>query len=294
MRSLDLVSGQFRARVCPEWGASISELDWQGKNGWQPVLVPDPDPVGKPPALASALYLMVPFANRARGNQLFANGRKVTLSPNTTDPLALHGTGWERPWDVLAHDNFSCSLRLDVSRATYPFAFAAELHVALRGEEIRIDLALENTDESVIPVGLGLHPYFPKLVDTELRFSAQRFWLEGPGHLPTDPISLPPELDFSRGRALPATWRNNGYGGWNGRAEIVQPSLGYRLTMTASPGLSELMLYVPPGEARFALEPQSHTSGAVDDKLTTGAVGLAVLPPRTRLSAAVSLQLQPS
>ena len=293
MERLELASGRLKARLCPTLGASVEALDWRSDSGWQPVLAPDPDPAGKPPALASALFAMVPFANRARGNRLATGAREAALGPNSADPLALHGTGWERPWEVLAHDRASCHLRLEVSRATYPFAFAAELRLALSEEAVHFGLAVENMDGSIIPAGLGLHPCFPLLADTRLRFAARRFWLEGPDHLPTDPISLPPELDFAHGRALPATWRNNGYGGWAGCAEVVQPSLGYKVTMMASPELPELMLYVPPNEARFALEPQSHTSGVSEDNGSVEAVGLVALAPGARLSATVSLWLRP-
>ena len=149
-----------------------------------------------------------------------------------------------------------------VGSAEYAFAFEAELLATLAGPTATIGLSLTNRHNRPVPMGLGFHPYFPRRDRTTLRFCANYFWLEGPGHLPTDPLRTPRELDFTAPRLLPRTWRNNCYSGWDGSAEVAQPDLGYRLLMQSSPNLGELMFYVPLEGGRFALEPQSHTSGA--------------------------------
>ena len=75
-------------------------------------------------------------------------------------------------------------------------------------------------------------------------------------------ISLPPELDFAAGRPLPGGWRNNDYGGWTGRAEVVWPSRGVRLVMAADAVFGHLMVYADPAKPFFCVEPQSNASGA--------------------------------
>ncbi len=152
-------------------------------------------------------------------------------------------------------------------------------------------LWMRNDAGHEIPAGLGAHPYFPRLPDTTIQFNASHFYLEGPDHLPTEAISLPPELDFSVAANLPTSWRNNAYGGWSGRATISQPTLGYQLSLLANEGLRELMFYTDPGLPRFALEPQSHTSGATLHSVTAPQVGLSVLHPGQILAVSLSLSL---
>lgn len=74
-----------------------------------------------------------------------------------------------------------------------------------------------------MPFGFGLHSWFVRKDVVSLAFWAERFWLEGPDGVATKPITLPTKLDFAVGRRLPATWRNNGYGGWDDEAEIRFP-----------------------------------------------------------------------
>lgn len=127
-----------------------------------------------------------------------------------------------------------------------------------------------------------------------MRFAAKRFWLEGPDHLTITPVSIPPELDFAPGAGLPDTWSNNVYSGWSGQADILQPDLGYRLTLTASSSLSELMLFTPPGALRFALAPQSHTSGITRaSDVPPNANGLRRLAPGESLDGTLLIVFQP-
>jgi aldose 1-epimerase len=168
------------------------------------------------------------------------------------------------------------------------------LDIQVEGKTFRAHVSLRNEASQSIPAGLGAHPYFPSLPQTTLQFSARHFYLEGPDHLPTDAIFLPPELDFSEGAPLPRSWRNNAYGGWNGHALIRQPDLGYEVEIQALAGMRELMLYTAPGLPRFALEPQTHTSGATLEGSPTPQVGLAVLQPGQVLSGDLSLTISPS
>lgn len=113
-----------------------------------------------------------------------------------------------------------------------------------------------------MPFGIGLHPWFERDADVTLEFRAQRFYLEEPDGVSGDGISLPPELDFSRARQLPAGRRNNCYGGWDGRATIRYPSRGVSMTIRCGKRFKHLMLYADPTKPFFCLEPQTNASGA--------------------------------
>ncbi len=273
---------RLRLTIDPARGAGVRSLEWRGEAGsWVPVLqAPAPD---NPEAAGSAMFPMVPFANRARGNALIIGDRRIDLAPNWRDPLAIHGWGWQRGWRVVTQGVDHCTLALDPDPAL-PVRFAAELTVALAGETADFGLAVTNPGHGPIPAGLGFHPWFPHLPGTGLCYSATHFWLEGPGTLPTEALRMPPELDHTTMRPVPGTWRDNCLSGWDGSARIDQPDLGYSLTMTAA--LPFLMLHVPPS-GPFALEPQSHLSGRTE----VGEGGLATLDPGGRLEAVMRLRI---
>ncbi len=285
---IELTAGKnLRLTLDPQNGAGVRTLVClNGKGDWVPVLQPA-DPADST-ASGSAMFPMVPFANRARGNVLQVGTATIRLSPNSADPLAIHGFGWQRPWDVVSQDAESCCLVLRADPGM-PLRFEARIRVLVLGNEVEFSLDVTNPGSEPIPVGLGWHPYFPHLDRTTLRFRSDAFWLEGPDHLPTDPLHVPEELDFSASRAVPSSWRNNCYEGWPGRAVIVQPDLGYRLEIAAGPPLQHLMLYTPQSGV-FALEPQSHLSGQTS--VTRG--GLLALPPDRTIASRLRFKVSPS
>ena len=255
---IHLETENFRLIVDETHGAAVRLFDMRGSDeAWRPIL--EPLDTSCCDAGASAMFAMLPFANRARDNILVIGDRRIELARNTNDPHALHGTGWRRAWTVERAGRTHCDLSLQPD-ASEPVRVAAKQCFRLTDDGLRVTLAVENLCETPVPLGLGWHPYFPHMSGTLLKFDARFFWLEGPDHLPTEPVAVPPELSFSSSRPVPATWRNNCYQDWDGRAEILQPELGYRLRLTASAKLCHLMLYAPQTRV-FALEPQSHVSG---------------------------------
>lgn len=273
-------------KLDPQNGAAVRTFAClNGKEDWVPVLQPA-DPTDST-ANGSAMFPMVPFANRARANLLQIGTTAIQLTPNSADPFAIHGFGWQRAWQVINQDAESCVLVLGAD-PELPLRFEARISVLLVGNEVEFSLDLTNPGHEPIPAGLGWHPYFPHLNRTTLGFSSDAFWLAGPDHLPTDHLRVPAELDFSTSRTVPSTWRNNCYEGWSGCAVITQPDLGYRLEMTAGPPLQHLMLYAPQSGV-FALEPQSHVSGQTS--VTSG--GLLALAPGGVLASRLRFKVLP-
>ncbi|AUH65268.1 aldose epimerase family protein [Paracoccus zhejiangensis] len=282
---IHLENETLRLGLMPDHGAAIWQMEFRTASGWQPVLVPGAaEPRG---ALSSGLFWMLPFANRARGNRL----HDIRLQPNTAEPLALHGCAWQRRWQAEMQGAGSVRLHLAAADAGSPFPFSAKLDLRVDGSSFLALLVLRNEGAQSIPAGLGAHPWFPNLPGTELQFDASHVYLEGPDHLPTDPITPPPELDFSAGAPVPKSWRNNAYAGWRGQAVIRQPELGYQLTMHTAPVTRELMFHTAPDLPRFALEPQTHTSGATLADPPAPQVGLVCLEPGEVLACGLTLTM---
>ena len=283
---IELAAGGLCLRLDPQQGAAVRALDIRlPGQGRVPVLQPA-DP-GDATVRGSALFPMVPFANRARGNVLDLGERRISLTPNTEEPLAIHGFGWQSAWQVTRQEADRCSLYLAAAPG-WPLRFESRIEIRLAPGAAEFHLGVTNPGPEAIPAGLGWHPYLPHRPGTDLQFRSERFWLAGPDHLPTDPLRVPPELDFAAPRPVPSTWRNNCYDGWSGQAVIRQPELGYRLEMCADAPLRHLMFYAPQSGV-FALEPQSHLSG----RTRVAADGLVALPPGATLAACMRLRVVP-
>ncbi len=292
---LNLKSQTLTVRVLPETGGCIESfaLTLPGQQNSPVFMAPSLSLTQAGDAKQSAHFLMLPYVNRVRGNEIRCKDHVFNMLPNTSEPLALHGVGWQGRWQVLETGADFCQLGFNAP-ADYPFQFTARQKLTLSHDALLIDVSITNKSDFNIPVGAGFHPYFPRNDETKLQFSADYFWLEGPGHMPTDCIRVPPELAFDTMRPLPDKWRANCYTGWNGQALIEQPSLGYDLEMTASPNLPDLMFYTPPDIEFFALEPQSHTSGYVStSKCSSPATPMVELTPGATFAVWMHLKVTP-
>ena len=148
----------------------------------------------------------------------------------------------------------------------------------------------ENRAAIRLPYGLGFHPWFPRHPGTTLHAKAARVWLEDERHLPTGvvPIASRPQWDFSRPSLLPPAWVNNGFDGWDRRAEIAQSEDGVVLSIEASPELGVYILYSPsPNAGFFCFEPVSHVVDAHHGE------GLTVLEPGATMRAGMRISWRP-
>jgi len=290
LKRIALQSAGLRLELAPELGGSLTRLDAKAGDGWRPILRPTQDEAGD--ASQTAMHPLVPFANRVPGNIIDVVDPALRLSPNVAgESCALHGIGWQRPWSVLEERTDSCALELLVTPAEWVFGFRATQAFTLADNRFHAVITLENVSDRAIPAGLGFHPYFLRRPGMTLQFCARHFWLEGPGCLPTDPIALPPELDFAAPKPLPDSWRNNAYSGWDGRATLRNAD-GPAVHLTAGETLRDLMLYTPPREDFFCLEPQSHTSGAVTRARSgDAAMPLRILAPAESLAGAMTIEI---
>jgi aldose 1-epimerase len=176
-----------------------------------------------------------------------------------------------------------------------PYSYRATQHFGLTPDGLRVDLTLTNHGRVAMPFGFGLHPWFDRDADVTLRFAASHFFMEGPEGVATERLATPPELDFSQGRMLPETWRNNDYGGWNGRAELRFPGRGVALLLEADPVFGHLMLYADPARPFFCLEPQSNAPCAFNRiGATSGeSMGTIVLAPGETIGGGISFRPMP-
>lgn len=244
------------------------------------------------PAGQAGCFPLVPFGNRLKGNAFCFEGRRYSLPPNTGDAHYLHGDGWLAEWECLSHGGEALTLAFEHHSDSY--CYRAEQHFALDGNRLDVMLRVTNLAAYALPFGLGWHPFFPLTESTLLQASASGHWAEDAQfvagkHHP----ALPVGLDFCTPQSLPGHWVNNGFSGWDGKADIVWPHAGQRLQLTTDPACPVFFLFL--SDSRFdpsyqhdffCIEPMTH---AANDHHLPGGGSLTVLSSGDHLTQQMSL-----
>lgn len=249
--------------------------------GDRPLLRPAADDAGPEDV---ACFPLAPLGNRIRDNAFRHAGASYPVTPNRpAEALHLHGESWLSDWQVTVQSPDQLVLQHRHDGPRLPHRYLLRQSFALTPEALLLRLEITNTGDSPLPFGLGWHPFFPLSPGLIVTTTATHLWSEGPDHLPQHPGPVPPHFDFSHGVPLPASWINNAFTGWSGRAELLWPDRALRLSLTADPLFGVMQLYRPAGAGTdfFALEPMSHLPGSTD--------GLRVLWPGESLSGGMSL-----
>jgi aldose 1-epimerase len=262
---LELRHAALHMSLRPDLGACIEGLWFQGL----PVLRST-----APGALAnvrqSACYPLLPYSNRIANAHLLWNGNHYPLVKNFAgEAHAIHGVGWQKPWQVLEANASSATLRLEHRPdASWPFAFDTLQTFRLQDNALEVTLSITNLSPSAAPVGLGWHPYITKRADSSVEFAATGLWEMGGDKLPTHRTPSP-GLD----RPCAQLMIDNCFDGWSGSA-VVRDS---QLTTRLAPDLRCLVVYTEPSKDFIAVEPVSHVNNAMNQAATHQEQGVVVL-----------------
>ena len=159
---------------------------------------------------------------------------------------------------------------------------------------------LTNADTSDMPAGMGLHPYFARHdgdTDPTLSFQAGGVYVADASSIPSaGAVPIPPELDFSRPRAVGTQTLDQVYASWDGVARLSwNAEIGGNeraLTITADSVYSHLVLFTAP-DGSLAVEPVTHATDAFN-LAARGVHGtdMRVLEPGQSVGGAVRLTLE--
>ena len=267
---IELEDELTRLTLAPELGGSI--VNWTVRSTGQPLLRHSDTHAlntGLPGKLAC--FPLAPWSNRVSAGGFDCPDGWLTLTPNSlTDPLPIHGSAWQQPWQVVAQSRNDAVLQLD---STTPFAYRAWQRFHLNEGRLSIELHVTHLAERAAWHGLGLHPYLPRTPDTRLQAKAGHVWMCDASKLPTQLSAVPTDWEFQSLKALPDRLVDNGFCEWDGHCLIQQPDLGYELHCQAT-GSDVFLLYCPPGLDFFCIEPVSHP---VDAHHLPGRPGLRLL-----------------
>jgi aldose 1-epimerase len=272
---VELTCGALRCAIEPRLGGCIAGL-W---HGGEPVLrtVPAGELTN---ARQSGCYPLVPFSNRIGQAVMVWEGSAYRLVRQGDEPHAIHGVGWQRPWQVLAQDERMALLAYEhAADSAWPFDFDCSQTLRLDGPSLDLTLAMTNQSQVAAPAGLGWHPWFVKPPGSRLAFAATGRWDMGPDKLPTERRAFAgfdgdcDTLDV-----------DHCFDGWAGSAQLT---LG-RKRITVRSDLSHLVVCTSPQRGFVAVEPVSHVNNAVQLAASghdAARLGLAALQPgETRIA----------
>lgn len=149
------------ALVYPEFGARIGSMIVGDQEIFMTGGATD-DP------LSWGCYPMVPYAGRVRDATLKFAGEQFSLK-NNLPPHSLHGTVFDRPWNVAKNSPSEIELVIDLGDE-WPFAGTVQHHIQLSDTKLEMQLTVNALD--AMPIQVGWHPWFVKPHATSLHFDA--------------------------------------------------------------------------------------------------------------------------
>jgi aldose 1-epimerase len=260
--TLTLTRGAARLDILPQVGGSIGT--WQ-VSGQEMLRTASEAGIAARDPYATAGFPLVPYSNRIGRGRFEWGGKLMTLARNfPPEPHAIHGVGFERPWQVQARDGDSAVLRLTHRPdAGWPWAFDARQRITLTDDLLILEFEAVNLETQPVPLAFGFHPYFPRS-GALLTFHAQGVWRPGDDGLPCEQVMPRGQFDFSKGVSVENADIDHCFTGWNGVAIIAWPGRAQALGITASRELSSAVVYIRRELDAFCFEPVAHMNNALN------------------------------
>lgn len=260
---LSLNAGDLVLDLAPSVGGIIAGFR---HGGALLMRAPDLDAIRAGNPRGGASWPLVPYSNRIRDGRFPWRGNVIALAKDAlSGEHAIHGNGWRRPWSV--HDRSPSGVRLRQAHAGdafWPFAYEAQQGFALDSRGFTLWMAITNTGDGPMPAGLGHHPYFHRSDDVRLQVRMHEMWDADAQRFPLRRIRVAPELDFVSPRAIASAEGDAVFVGWDRPARIEWPEARLALEIDAAAIYDRLVVFIPPGQPFFAVEPVSHDTDAVN------------------------------
>lgn len=268
---------------------------------------------GHPTIFGAAV--LFPFPGRIRGGRFSFAGKTHQLEQNEPSTgNAIHGCVSRAAWSLLdtSADEAGATATYGIGMDSqddlldrYPFPFRLNMSIGIRNGHLVHSFIAENLGSGPMPIGLGLHPYFPlplgskgDVDDHEIWIDAPYFW-EQESAIPTGESRRSEEtLDLCVPLSLGAL-AASGVGGTDRmlnvlysqfsdrhgptpsahgiRCGVRNPRAGCEVVVEPSPAFSACVTYVPVTRDRISFEPHTCVPNAfnlVNEGRTVGTVTL--------------------
>ena len=208
-------------------------------------------------------FPLVPFSNRIRNGRFSFQGRDIALPLNfPPEHHTIHGQGWQRPWTVTEQFATRLTIAYDHAADAWPFPYHAAQTFNLTGDVLKQTLAVRNTGDRPMPLGLGVHPYFVRTPQATITAIVDAMWTTDAETMPKDLVTPPPERQPANGIVADEIAVDNTYVGWHGKARVTWPEWHAHLTIRAEAPLDKLVLFTPTGEDFLCVEPVTNITDA--------------------------------
>lgn len=281
-RMLELQAGPLLCRIEPQLGGCVTALS----HGGVPVLREPAQPLTS--ARQASSYPLVPFSNRIGHATLDWQGTLYPLVRNNgEEPHAIHGIGWQQPWEVLEQSDAFALLSFEHrGDASWPFAFDASQTFRVSPDALEFTLSMTNQSGGSAPAGVGWHPFFVKRAHSHLAFRASGRWEMGNDKLPTQHSAIT-GLDAD----CASLAVDHCFDGWDGVAVLRDE----RFAVRVESNLSRLVVFTNPARDHIAIEPVSHVNNAIAlarQGIAAERLGLVTLAPGESLSAQMTIRVE--
>lgn len=284
-----LTSADWSLELRADLGAAVLSLS----HGDHPVLRPSPRQTVS--AMDTACFPMVPYANRIAHGRFRHEHRDWHIALNFGEhPHAIHGVGWQLPWQVTRRSPDSIALCLEYSGGEdWPWPFLAEQRIALDPGGASFVLSICNRADRAMPVGLGFHPAFPAAPTTRMRTTLGAVWLADDERLPTVRAATSHFADWQAGALVCRdTLLDNCYENWSRHLSLTTGDA--TTSLTADAGLDWLHVYVPPHSQYICAEPVSHMPDALNRMASDANTGIRLLGAGERHAVSMRIEWRPA
>lgn len=273
--------------LMPESGGTLKFLRFMG----QDILRPAGENSGHP--TETAAFPMFPFCGRIADGKMSVDGREISLPYNfPPEKHAVHGQAWLAPWLVTQSSKHAAILTFDHIGKDWPWQYRAEQIFKLDGHCLHIELKLQNRSEQIMPAGIGWHPYFPRK-GAFVKAGVSTVWPTGSSTIPDKPEDLSAWCDLREPRQASGLTLDTPFSMAEHKSVVAWPERNLRATMTTGEIMGQLVVYTPPGEDFFCVEPLSHIPNAVNSTLPASLTGHKVLEPGETMAGHISLTIAP-
>jgi aldose 1-epimerase len=248
-----LTNGGIELEILPQLAGGVIKFRAQGIDIFRPWDGEHHSP------LALSNFALVPFSGRIANGHFVANGENINLpaTVNVDPQNAIHGHGWQMPWQVVDQSEGSLHLRYEHSADSWPWPYRSEQIFTVTPSGYIHELSVQNLGSTPMPAGLGLHPYFPRQgASIETKFSGK--WHVGPDQIPDRLETISGDVDWFGGPLIDHGFERDD----NGPILLRWPT--HLLTITPQDDLPHTVIYVPSGEDYFCVEPVSHVANAIN------------------------------
>lgn len=255
-----LRAGAAECILCPDVGGSIVSWSIDGQDMLRRA---DDSAIASGDPLRFASFPLVPFSNRIADGSFEWGDEQIKIDPNfAPEPHAIHGVGWEMPWEVSEQSDTRCVLTFHhKANSRWHWPFSATQTIFLTEDTLKIALEAVNLCDEATPLAFGHHPYFDQQ-NAYLAFEAAQIFMSGADGLPTHSETPSGNFDFSKGECVEGKNIDHCYSGWNNEARIIWQGRPLGLVITSN--MPAAVVYIPKGDEAFCFEPVPHINNALN------------------------------